>query len=132
MAGLSLQCGDCGVLLKSVKEAQEHEELTSHSNFAESVEAVLNLVCTTCAKPCRSKTESDLHTKRTGHADFTDLTSQTAKPISLEPQKDETEPHDKVEEEMIVPVLDAKLIEELQGMGFSTARSTRTLHYSGK
>lgn len=56
MAGVSLKCGDCGALLKSVEEAQEHAELTSHSNFAESTEAVLNLVCTTCSKPCRSKT----------------------------------------------------------------------------
>ncbi|KAL5998749.1 hypothetical protein ACLOJK_009696 [Asimina triloba] len=56
MAGLSLKCGDCGALLKSVEEAQEHAELTSHSNFSESTEAVLNLICNTCGKPCRSKT----------------------------------------------------------------------------
>lgn len=58
MAGVSLQCGDCGVLLKSVEEAQEHAELTNHSNFSESTEAVLNLVCASCGKPCRSKTVS--------------------------------------------------------------------------
>lgn len=56
MAGVSLKCGDCGALLRSVQEAQEHAELTSHSNFSESTEAVLNLVCATCGKPCRSKT----------------------------------------------------------------------------
>lgn len=56
MAGLSLRCGDCGALLKSVEEAQEHAELTKHSNFSESTEAVLNLVCATCGKPCRSRT----------------------------------------------------------------------------
>ena len=56
MAGVSLKCGDCGTLMKSVEEAQEHAELTSHTNFAESTEAVLNLVCSTCGKPCRSKT----------------------------------------------------------------------------
>ena len=56
MAGLSLKCVDCGALLRSVEEAEEHAELTSHSNFAESVEAVLNLVCSSCGKPCRSKT----------------------------------------------------------------------------
>lgn len=56
MAGVSLKCGDCGALLRSVEEAQEHAELTSHSNFSESTEAVLNLVCSTCGKPCRSKT----------------------------------------------------------------------------
>jgi UBX domain-containing protein 1/4 len=58
MSGLSLQCGDCGVLLRSVEEAQAqaHAEATSHSNFAESTEAVLNLVCSACGKPCRSQT----------------------------------------------------------------------------
>ncbi|XP_022761888.1 uncharacterized protein LOC111307857 isoform X2 [Durio zibethinus] len=84
MAGVSLKCGDCGALLKSVEEAQEHAELTSHSNFSESTEAVLNLVCSACGKPCRSKTESDLHTKRTGHTEFVDRTLEAAKPISLE------------------------------------------------
>ncbi|XP_056165240.1 F-box/kelch-repeat protein At3g61590-like [Syzygium oleosum] len=56
MAGVSLKCGDCGALLKSVEEAQGHAELTSHSNFFKSTEAVLNLVCSSCGKPCRSKT----------------------------------------------------------------------------
>ncbi|KAK7276609.1 hypothetical protein RIF29_17752 [Crotalaria pallida] len=60
MAGVSLKCGDCGALLKSVEEAQEHAELTSYSNFSESTEAVLNLVCTSCSKPCRSKTVRSL------------------------------------------------------------------------
>ncbi|PIA25781.1 hypothetical protein AQUCO_10800039v1 [Aquilegia coerulea] len=129
--GLSLRCGDCGVLLKSVEEAQEHAELTSHSNFSESTEAVLNLVCTVCRKPCRSKTETDLHTKRTGHSDFSDLTSETAKPISLDPPistDDDTQQH---QEMMIVPVVDSNLIQELESMGFTTARATRALHYSG-
>lgn len=40
MSGLSLACGDCGLLLKNTKEAQDHAELTSHSNFVESTEAV--------------------------------------------------------------------------------------------
>lgn len=56
MAGVSLKCGDCGTLLKSVEEAQEHAELTKHTNFTESTEPVLNLICSTCGKPCRSKT----------------------------------------------------------------------------
>ncbi|XP_010556961.1 PREDICTED: caldesmon-like [Tarenaya hassleriana] len=139
MAGVSLKCGDCGALLKSVEEAQEHAELTSHSNFAESTEAVLNLVCTTCGKPCRSKTESDLHTKRTGHTEFVDKTSETLKPISLEAPKVamETDEADdgggsgQPAEEMIVPEVDKKLLEELETMGFPTARATRALHYSG-
>ncbi|XP_058203904.1 vicilin-like seed storage protein At2g18540 isoform X2 [Rhododendron vialii] len=87
MAGVSLQCGDCGTLLRSVEEAQEHAELTKHSNFSESTEAVLNLVCSSCGKPCRSKTESELHTKRTGHTEFTDKTLEAVKPISLEVAK---------------------------------------------
>ncbi|KAJ7980538.1 UBX domain-containing protein 1 [Quillaja saponaria] len=136
MAGVSLQCGDCGALLRSVQEAQEHAELTSHSNFSESTEAVLNLVCGTCGKPCRSKTESDLHTKRTGHSDFVDKTSEAAKPISLEVPKVEAESEEAVAassqpEEMIVPEVDKKLLGELEEMGFPAARATRALHYSG-
>ncbi|TXG72602.1 hypothetical protein EZV62_001181 [Acer yangbiense] len=140
MAGVSLKCGDCGALLKSVEEAQEHAELTSHSNFSESTEAVLNLVCSSCGKPCRSKTESDLHTKRTGHTNFVDKTSETAKPISLEVPKvvddsagamDVDGSSSSQPEEMIVPEVDKKLLEELEAMGFSAARATRALHYSG-
>lgn len=133
MSGVSLKCGDCGVLLKSVEEAQQHAELTSHSNFSESTEPVLNLVCSSCAKPCRSKTESDLHTKRTGHTEFTDQTSQVTKPINLEqpsntPMDLDADP---LSQELIVPEVDNNLLQELEGMGFSTARATRALHCSG-
>ncbi|KAL1328685.1 hypothetical protein HN51_038491 [Arachis hypogaea] len=139
MAGVSLKCGDCGTLLRSVEEAQQHAELTNHSNFSESTEAVLNLVCTACGKPCRSKTESDLHTKRTGHTEFVDKTSEAAKPISLEaPKVDEAATSEEAlnadasqDAEMVVPEVDKKLVEELEAMGFSTARATRALHYSG-
>ncbi|GKU97665.1 hypothetical protein SLEP1_g10779 [Rubroshorea leprosula] len=138
MAGVSLKCGDCGALLKSVEEAQEHADLTSHSNFSESTEAVLNLVCTACGKPCRSKTETDLHTKRTGHTEFVDKTLEAVKPINLEAPKKVTESEEAVDassshqsEEMVVPEVDKKLLEELELMGFPTARATRALHYSG-
>lgn len=145
MAGVSLKCGDCGTLLKSVEEAQEHAELTKHTNFSESTEPILNLVCTSCGKPCRSKTESDLHTKRTGHSEFHDRTSEALKPISLEPPKPKIDDdHDDVEmseagggtdscqqEEMVVPEVDKNLLTELEAMGFHTARATRALHYSG-
>ncbi|KAK7318946.1 hypothetical protein RJT34_03655 [Clitoria ternatea] len=139
MAGVSLKCGDCGALFRSVDEAQQHAELTSHSNFSESTEPVLNLICTVCSKPCRSKTESDLHTKRTGHTEFVDKTSEAAKPISLEaPKVDATGTSENPDaasteqnEEMVVPEVDKKLLEELESMGFSTARATRALHYSG-
>ncbi|CAM6093795.1 unnamed protein product [Calypogeia fissa] len=88
MAGLSLECGDCKTQLRSVEEAQEHAELTGHTNFQELTKPVLNLVCTTCQKPCRSKTESDLHAKRTGHTEFTDETAETTKPFDLEKKPD--------------------------------------------
>ncbi|KAK8948484.1 hypothetical protein KSP39_PZI005422 [Platanthera zijinensis] len=139
MAGLSLRCGDCGVLLRSVQEAQEHAELTSHADFSESTEPVLNLVCSSCGKPCRTKTESDLHTKRTGHVDFTDKTTEAAKPIELEAPKEPAvnvataaAPDSGQSEEMVIPEVDKKLLEELESMGFPTARATRALHYSGK
>nr|KJB30004.1 hypothetical protein B456_005G130000 [Gossypium raimondii] len=138
MAGVSLKCGDCGALLKSVEEAQEHAELTSHSNFSESTEAVLNLVCSSCGKPCRSKIESDLHTKRTGHTEFIDKTLEAAKPISLEVPKVAKESEEAIAagstsepEEMVVPEVDKKLLEELEAMGFPTARATRAIHFSG-
>ncbi|XP_042516143.1 stress response protein NST1-like isoform X2 [Macadamia integrifolia] len=140
MAGLSLKCGDCGALLKSVEEAQEHGELTSHSNFSESMEAVLNLVCTTCGKPFRSKTESSLHKKRTGHTKFVNKTSETTKPISLEVPKAcaSAEPEEGFETgessqsgEMVVPEVDKNLLGKLEEMGFPKARATRGLHYSG-
>ncbi|CAH9061752.1 unnamed protein product [Cuscuta epithymum] len=142
MAGVSLKCGDCGTLLKSVEEAQEHAELTKHTNFSESTEAILQLVCTSCGKPCRSKTETDLHTKRTGHSEFHDKTAEALKPISLEPLKPKID--DDVEmsgagdgssssqhEEMVVPEVDQNLLTELETMGFPKARATRALHYSG-
>jgi hypothetical protein len=47
-AAMSLQCGDCGVLLQSVEEAQAHAKSMSHSNFAESTPAGA------CGKLCRS------------------------------------------------------------------------------
>ncbi|TYI36058.1 hypothetical protein ES332_A03G116500v1 [Gossypium tomentosum] len=134
MAGVSLKCGDCGALLKSVEEAQEHAELTSHSNFSESTEAVLNLVCSSCGKPCRSKIESDLHTKRTGHTEFIDKTLEAVIPISLEVPKVAKESEEAIaagSTEMVVPEVDKKLLEELEAMGFPTARATRALHFSG-
>ena len=33
---------------------------------------------------------------------------------------------------MIAPEVDKKLFEELEAMGFPTARATRALHYSGE
>uniref|UniRef100_A0A453N549 UBA domain-containing protein n=1 Tax=Aegilops tauschii subsp. strangulata TaxID=200361 RepID=A0A453N549_AEGTS len=138
MAGLSLRCGDCGVQLRSVEEAQAHAEATSHTNFAESTEAVLNLVCADCGKPCRSQTEVDLHKKRTGHAEFTDKTMEAAKPIDLEaPPKPASEAMDvdasgsAEPQELVSPEVNKEMLGELESMGFSTARATRALHFSG-
>ena len=36
----SLVCNDCGLQLKSVNEATDHNEATGHSNFAESIAKV--------------------------------------------------------------------------------------------
>ncbi|GAA0186304.1 hypothetical protein LIER_33592 [Lithospermum erythrorhizon] len=140
MAGVSLKCGECGTLLKSVEEAQEHAENTKHSNFVESTEPVLNLVCSSCGKPCRSKTESDLHTKRTGHTEFADKTAETVKPISLEAPKPKIDDEDMEDagggstdpqEEMVVPDVNEKLLAELEEMGFPKPKATRALHYTG-
>ncbi len=43
----SLVCNDCGLQLKSVKEATDHNEATGHANFAESAEKV-RLCCCRC------------------------------------------------------------------------------------
>ncbi len=40
MSALSLVCGQCGLQLKSVKEAQEHGEMSGHTQFEESTEPV--------------------------------------------------------------------------------------------
>lgn len=137
MAGLSLECGICKTRLRTGDEAREHAELTGHQDFQESTEPVLNLVCTTCAKPCRSQTESDLHTKRTGHTEFADKTLETAKPIDLEskpdggPSASGSQDQSATPAEMVVPEVNKILLAELEGMGFSLARATRALHFSG-
>ncbi|MCO5584165.1 hypothetical protein L7F22_038088 [Adiantum nelumboides] len=136
-AALSMTCGICQSQLRSVEEAQEHAELTGHTDFAESTEPVLNLVCKTCGKPCRTKTECDLHTKRTGHEAFDDKTNEAAKPISLESKVEDGT--SKVEsmasasevEELVVPEVNKQMLEELKDMGFPQARAIRALHFSG-
>jgi hypothetical protein len=39
-AALSMTCGVCKAQLRSVQEAQEHAEITGHTDFAESTEPV--------------------------------------------------------------------------------------------
>ncbi|KAJ0962094.1 hypothetical protein J5N97_029922 [Dioscorea zingiberensis] len=80
----------------------------------------------------------DLHTKRIGHSEFTDKTSETAKLIDLEkPAKADGGPEESVagaessqSEEMVVPEVYQKMLEELESIGFSIACATRALHYS--
>ncbi|KAE8076244.1 hypothetical protein FH972_014907 [Carpinus fangiana] len=135
MAGVSLKCGDCGALLRSVEEAQEHAELTTHTNFSESTEAVLNLVCTTCGKPCRSKTGL-LSVKPVNASHFLGFRPNIISYVSLINliMKSSTlilASWSQLVIEMVVPEVDKKLLEELEAMGFPVARATRALHYSG-
>lgn len=44
---LSLVCKDCNAMLKSVAEAQTHNEVTGHTNFEESTEPVRDLMIPT-------------------------------------------------------------------------------------
>ncbi|KAK9006750.1 hypothetical protein V6N11_019084 [Hibiscus sabdariffa] len=50
--GIILNLRDHGTPLKSVEEAQEHAELTFHSNFSQSTEAILNPVCASGGNSC--------------------------------------------------------------------------------
>eukprot|EP00899_Mesostigma_viride_P010579 jgi/Mesvir1/19522/Mv06899-RA.1 len=146
MAGLSLVCQDCGTMLRSAAEAQEHAEHRGHTNFAESTEAVLNLVCTECGKPCRSKTEQELHTQRTGHVSFVDKTAEAAAPIDLQtplkpmdvededagagPSTSEDAATPATLEEALAAV-NKEHLSEMEAMGFPQVRCIRALVLSG-
>ncbi|XP_021769603.1 uncharacterized protein LOC110733839 [Chenopodium quinoa] len=67
--------------------------------------------------------ESDLHTKRTGHTEVLDKNYESVKPIILE-SPSSTAPIDIDSQEMFVPEVDKALHQELEGMGFSIARTT--------
>ncbi|XP_049344390.1 uncharacterized protein LOC125808771 [Solanum verrucosum] len=73
-----LQCGDCGTLLESVVDAQQHAQNFHHTNFYESKEAIRFLVCSTCGQNSRCHTESAMHSKRSGHTEFYDRTAEVA------------------------------------------------------
>ena len=95
----SLLCKDCGLLLRNVADAQNHNEVTGHTNFEETTVAVSNTPggwicrevlhvntvpnmmssfglqikvqkCTACGKPCRSDAERDMHKRFTGHTEY--------------------------------------------------------------
>lgn len=131
-----MTCGICHTHLRTVEEAQEHAELTGHTDFSESTQPVLNLVCRTCGKPCRTKTECDLHTKRTGHGDYDDKTVEAAQPISLNTKPEEGEGSNACQassdsKDLVIPEVDKQLLEEIEGMGFPHVRAIRALHFSG-
>jgi len=138
---LSLVCRDCGVLLRSVKEAQDHGEATGHANFEESTEAVLRLVCKECGKVCRSDVERDLHTRRTGHTEFADKTGEDT-PMDTETQMAEARADLTSEaapsagaaaapEELVPAEVDESLVEQLLQMGFQRNRAVRAVYNSG-
>ncbi|KAI7980032.1 hypothetical protein LOK49_Contig213G00001 [Camellia lanceoleosa] len=91
--------------------------------------AGVSLKCGDCGTLLRS--ESDLHTKRTGHHEYVNSTLETVMLISWDVHKDCNETVEMVEcssssskhEEMVVPEVDQKLLEELEGMGFPKARA---------
>eukprot|EP00743_Colponemidia_sp_Colp-15_P001602 GILK01001749.1.p1 GENE.GILK01001749.1~~GILK01001749.1.p1 ORF type:complete len:455 (+),score=102.40 GILK01001749.1:70-1365(+) len=74
----ALKCADCGKLLRTAAEAQDHAEAFGHANFAETAEEIVAQVCTECGKPCESQTAMDLHKKRTGHQNFEQKSISTA------------------------------------------------------
>lgn len=140
---LSLRCKDCDTLLKSVVEAQAHNELTGHANFEETTVAVTRLVCTECGKSCRTDAEKDLHTKYTGHSAYEDKTGE-AEAINTEKEfqqikeqatEDADEGPSKVgsvePEELVPPVVDQAFLSELRDMGFSENKAVRAIHYAG-
>eukprot|EP00798_Chlamydomonas_sp_ICE-L_P018532 gene18531-25038_t len=75
----SLTCKDCSKLLASVKEAQDHAEVSGHSNFEETTEAIKIVMCTSCGKPCRTEAEQQLHSRANpGHDTFVEKTDEAA------------------------------------------------------
>lgn len=150
MAALSLTCKQCNASLKSVKEAQEHGEVTGHSQFEESTEPVLNLQCTICGKPCRTQTEKDLHTKRTAHKEFqnktdeataihTEAEMQQASDAMREALKGDSAASAAISDmdvdaaiEMAPPAVNIELRQALEDMGFSANKATRALHFCGQ
>ncbi|GAX81762.1 hypothetical protein CEUSTIGMA_g9190.t1 [Chlamydomonas eustigma] len=144
----SYVCTKCNTFLKSVKELQDHAEVTGHSSFDESSVAIKTMVCTECGKPCRSDAERDLHTRHTGHSNYEDKTNEAGilnterdmkeartelldmdGPTSAASTSAAREPGQDVE--MVPAVVDESMLKEMEGMGFSAPRATRALHFSG-
>lgn len=136
----SLVCNDCGKILTSITEAQNHSEVTGHVNFEESTSEVKVLVCTECGKPCRSQADRDLHTKFTGHASYeeketAEINTEAAAKQLADASKDGDDEHmaeatPSEPEELVPPTVNETLMKELEEMGFPLNRATRALHFS--
>ncbi|GIL81998.1 hypothetical protein Vretimale_1559 [Volvox reticuliferus] len=91
----SLRCAVCGTLLRNVAEAQNHGELTGHSSFEESTEAIKVMKCVSCGKPCRTDAERDMHKRFTGHAEYAEEKAEAV----LNTEQEMKEARDAMEED---------------------------------
>ncbi|KXZ44062.1 hypothetical protein GPECTOR_74g676 [Gonium pectorale] len=152
----SLKCGVCGTLLRNVKEAQDHGEITGHASFEETTEVIKIMKCTTCGKPCRTDAERDMHKRFTGHSEFVEQTD--AEVLNTEAQMKEAQ--DAMDEdadivraamgkppkakpaaegasgeaggsgEMVPAEVPEALLKEMEEMGFGRNRSIRAIWFS--
>ena len=85
MAARSLRCGQCGTLLTSVKEAQNHNEATGHVQFEEAEEEVRVFACTHpgCGKKARTDAEKGLHQRFTGHSTWEETVCEHQRPFLI-------------------------------------------------
>lgn len=132
-------------MLKSVAEAQKHNEATGHVDFEETTEVIRVMVCSECGKPCRTQAERDLHTKYTSHSNFVDQTDEgatvntekemkeVAAAMQVDDDDDEAKPSgDADEPEELVPVeVPQQMLQPLLDMGFPENRAKRAIHFSG-
>ena len=132
----SLKCNDCNLLLRSVKEAQDHADATGHSNFAETTVAIKTLVCTDCGKPCRTAAEQHLHTRHTGHTSFVEKSHSAtlnteAEMAEARAQDDNNDNKDNESTALFPAEVNPDLLAQLIEMGFSENRATRAIYHSG-
>lgn len=153
----SLLCKDCGLLLRNVAEAQNHNEVTGHANFEETTVAIKVQKCTACGKPCRTDAERDMHKRFTGHSEFVeqeagaeldtekemkdarqaiqtddDLIRQAVgKPAKAKPAEAAAGASTSGGDvEMVAAEVDPKLLAEMEEMGFPRNRAVRAIWHS--
>jgi UBX domain-containing protein 1/4 len=149
---VSLKCVTCGVLLKSVQEAQTHGEITGHSDFSESTEIIKTMRCTACGKRCRNEQEQKLHSNfNEGHEDFVECeegdnvvqTSKQFKQMKNEMLEDaglktkkivdddatviDDADNEENDGEKIEPEVSKEMLDKLAELGFNHNRSVRAL-----